>query len=119
MLTGSSQNGMWHSTGAVDSPVVDNQSHRRRESDLTHPVIQDEHGKPVVLPYPTGRQPQGVPKGRRVKEEGASECRSVMERIGIAPHRRWATSSHAKAGRLPSGLHSRESLSNRLRRQSR
>ena len=84
MLTGSSQNGMWHSTGAVCSLVVDNQSHRRRESDLTHPVIQDEHGKPVVLPCATGRQPQGVPKGRRVKEEGASECRSVMERIGIA-----------------------------------
>ncbi len=107
MLISSSQNGMWHGTGAVDSPVVDQRGHRRRESVLTHPVTQDEHGKPVVLPLLAGRQPQGAPKGRRVKEEGASEGRAVMGRIGVE------TSPHAKASRLPSGLYSRESLRNR------
>ena len=39
---------------------------------------------------------------RRVWEEGASEGRAVIARIGVAPD--WATSPHAKAGRLPSGL---------------
>ena len=41
----------------------------------------------------------------RVKDEGESERRSVMERI------RGATSPGAKASRLPSGLSSRENLS--------
>ena len=45
--------------------------------------------------------------GLRVKDTGGSESRSVMERIGIV--------SHAKAGRLPAGLSSRESLINRLK----
>jgi hypothetical protein len=51
--------------------------------------------------------------GLRVKEDGESERRSVIERIEIAVLR--PTSSHAKAGRLPSGLSSRESLANRYR----
>lgn len=59
------------------------QSHRRREGDLSHLVIQTEHGKPVVLPF-AGRQPQGEPMGLRVWEEGKSECRVVMTRIGVA-----------------------------------
>jgi len=59
------------------------QRHRRIESDLTHPVIQAEHGKPIVLPF-AGRKPQGVPMGLWVWEEGKSEGRAVMVRIGVA-----------------------------------
>jgi hypothetical protein len=59
------------------------QRHRRRESDLTHLVIQTEHGKPIVLPL-AGRKPQGVPTGLWVWEEGKSEGRAVMTRIGVA-----------------------------------
>lgn len=58
-----------------------------------------------------GRKPQGEPKELRAEEEGESESRSVMERIGIEAS---STLSHAKAGRLPSGLYSRESLRNRF-----
>ena len=52
-------------------------------------------------------EPQGEPKGRRVWENGASEGRSVIDRIGIELP---ATSSHAQAGRLPFGLGARENL---------
>ncbi len=57
-------------------------------------------------------EPQGEPKGRRVWENGESECRSVTDRIGIEllTTNSVITSSHAKAGRLPYGLESRESL---------
>jgi hypothetical protein len=51
-----------------------------------------------------------------VKENGKSEGHLVMRWIGIAPK---ATSSHAKAGRLPYGLSSQESLLNRHRKESR
>jgi hypothetical protein len=44
----------------------------------------------------------------RVTDWGKSECRPVIGRIGIA------TSSHAKAGRLPLGVSSQERLENRL-----
>ena len=50
---------------------------------LTHLVVKTEHGKPIVLPF-AGRKPQGVPMGLWVKEEGESECRTVMVRIGAA-----------------------------------
>jgi hypothetical protein len=42
----------------------------------------------------------------REQERGKSECRSVMERIGVE------TSLHAKAGRHPHGLSSQASLQN-------
>ena len=58
-----------------------------------------------------GRKPQGASKELRVEEEGESEGRSVTERIGVEAS---PTLSHAKAGRLPSGLYSRESLRNGL-----
>lgn len=71
----------------------------------------------VVSPYfslPNSGEsfPQGEPKGMRVWENGESEGRSVIDRIGIEAPRATsaATSSHAKAGRLPFGLESRESL---------
>ena len=51
--------------------------------------------------------------GLRVKDEGGSEGRPVMGRIGVA------TSPHAKAGRLPSGVGGREPSANRRREQSR
>src|SRR5205823_3746195 len=47
--------------------------------------------------------------GLRVKDEGASECRSVMDWIGVA------TSPRAKASRLPSGVGGREPSANRRR----
>ncbi len=70
----------------------------------------------VVSPSPSRKRvgaSRDEPTGRRVEEEGESERRSVMERIGIG------TLSRAKAGRLPSGLSARESLANRQRRQGR
>src|SRR5271170_2642456 len=50
--------------------------------------------------------------GLRVQEEGASECRSVMGRIGVASW--WQDHPAAKAGRLPSGVGVREPWANRL-----
>jgi hypothetical protein len=47
---------------------------------------------------------QGLLMVVREQERGKSERRSVTERIGVA------TSSHAKAGRLPYGLSSQENL---------
>jgi hypothetical protein len=54
-----------------------------------HSGTSAERGKPVVLPvpYPMGSResnPQGAPTGQQVKEEGGSECRPVMGRIGVA-----------------------------------
>ena len=75
---------------------------------LTHTVTAAERGKPVVSPADRVLESdsQEKPKGRRVREEGASESRTVMGRIGIAP----AGQHHptAKAGRLPSGVGVRE-----------
>jgi len=51
--------------------------------------------------------------GQRVWDVGESECCSVMEWIGVEP-RVAVTSPHAKAGRLPTGVSSRESLTNHL-----
>ena len=59
------------------------------------------------LSFDRESEPQGEPRGRQVWENGASEGRSVIDRIGIALP---ATSSHAQAGRLPFGLGSRASL---------
>jgi hypothetical protein len=54
--------------------------------------------------------PRGEPTAVRAEDEGGSKCRLVMRRI------RGATFPDAKAGRLPSGLSSREHLKNRLRK---
>ena len=71
------------SSGAVVAPPAE-----RR--DLTHTVTAAERGKPVVFPAPYAKgvgesEPQGEPMGQRVKEEGESECRTVMGRIGVGP----------------------------------
>ena len=60
-------------------------------------VIQMEQGKPVVSPLRGQASLQGALLGQRVKDAGESECRSVMERIGVA------TLLRCKAGRLPVG----------------
>src|SRR5690242_5802801 len=61
----------------------------------------------MVSPYRSlfrESRPQGRPIAMRVRDEGESEGRAVIARIGVA------TSLYAKAGRLPSGLSSRNSL---------
>jgi hypothetical protein len=60
-----------------------------------------------TLYYPFwGSRLQNLPMVVREQERGKSECRSVMERIGVE------TSLHTKAGRHPHGLSSQESLQN-------
>src|SRR6516162_7593809 len=54
--------------------------------------------------------------GLRVKDEGGSECRPVMGRIGVEPMARLL---RAKAGPLPSGVGGREPSANRRSKQSR
>ena len=113
---------MWPSSGAPNSPDADVAPPAERR-DLTHSGTHAERGKPVVLSRGFvllgESEPQGEPKGLRVSEDGKSECRSVVERIEVERSSIDATSPHAKAGRLPSGVLSRESLTNRLRRESR
>ena len=46
-------------------------------------VIQMEQGKPVVSPLRGQASLQGALLGQRVKDAGESECRSVMEWIGV------------------------------------
>jgi hypothetical protein len=87
--------------------------HRRIER--AFPTLADKRN--TVNPYRSRweDEPQGKSIAVRVEDEGESECRSVIERIGVEP---LATLLHAKAGRLPSGLSSRESPANRLRGKS-
>jgi hypothetical protein len=44
-----------------------------------------QRGKPGIPPL-GGSKPQGKPMGCRVRDDGKSEGRSVMERIGVAPN---------------------------------
>ena len=46
--------------------------------------IHAERGKPGALPDGDS-EPQGKPMGRRVGDDGESEGRFVMKRIGVAP----------------------------------
>jgi hypothetical protein len=87
--------------------------HRRIER--TFPTLADKRN--TVSPYRSlwEDKSQGKSTAMRVEDEGESQRRSVIERIGVEPS---ATSLHAKAGRLPSGLSSRESPANRLRGKS-
>ena len=97
---------------AVTSSIMGNRALPAERENLPHSVTQAEHGKPVSLPLWVG-MPQGRLMVMRVRDVGTSECRAVMARIRVA------TSPDAKAGRLPSGLPSRESLTNRLKKQGR
>jgi len=97
--------GKWSGTGVLTSPVADIVPPAKGR-DLTRAGMQTKRGKPVVLPYGES-EPQSKPMGLRIKDGGGSESLPVMGRIGVAPPIR-ATSPHAKAGRLPPGLSSRE-----------
>jgi len=118
---------MWPSSGASTSPDADDAPPADKRA-LTHSGTHTERGKPVALPHEAPSydevdvresEPQGEPAELRVWEDGESECRSVIERIEVERSITRATSPHAKAGRLPSGVSSRESLTNRLRREGR
>jgi hypothetical protein len=104
--------GIWSAQGLTLSLSWTN-DHRRRER--TFPTLANKRN--TVSPYRSlwEDKPQGESIAVRVEDEGESERRSVIERIGIEPP---ATSLHAKASRLPSGLSSRENPATRLRRKS-
>jgi len=95
--------GTWLGLGASLSPNADVEPPANRR-DLTHSGTHTKRGKPLVLPQGASlgeSEPQGTPTGLRVKEDGKSEGRSVIKRIGVES---LATLSHAKARPLPSGL---------------
>jgi hypothetical protein len=110
VLTGWGQNGTGSVQGLIGSlPQTSRPSAKRRS--LPHRVHQAKRGKPDVLPQGTAPR-KGRPKGRRVKEEGASEGRPVMGRIGVerkatSPTRKRAdfplVSGHEKAGQTDQG----------------
>jgi hypothetical protein len=104
--------GIWSVQGLTLSLSWTN-DHRRIER--TFSTLADKRN--TVSPYRSlwEDKPQGKSMAVRVEDEGESERRSVIERIGVEP---LATLLHAKAGRLPSGLSSRESQANRLRGKS-
>src|SRR5215813_2626435 len=105
--------GTWSVQGLKTSLSWTN-DHRRIER--TFPTLTDKRN--TVSPYRSRWEdkPQGESIAARVEDEGKSECHSVIEWIGVEP---MATSLYAKAGRLPSGLSSRENPANRLMRKSR
>jgi hypothetical protein len=68
------------------------------------------HKRNVETPYRSLRDSRlrGLPMAVRAQDRGKSECPAVMDGIRVA------TSPDAKAGRLPRGLSSPESLQNHL-----
>ena len=50
-------------------------------------------------------EPQGTLMDLRVRDDGESECRMVIVRIGVEPS---ATSLHTKVRRIPFGVSSRD-----------
>ena len=109
---------------APNSSITDDEPPAERQ-DLTHTGTCTERGKPVGLPDIRESEPQGTLKGLRVWDGGKSKRLSVIGRIGVEPEvedrerRRQVTTLHAKAGRLPPGRSSRESLANYWREESR
>jgi hypothetical protein len=110
MLSGLDQNGAWSGPGVATSPGAD----AVPPAESCDPATWF-HRRNVVSPSPSreGKLPVRAATGRRVEEEGASEGRPVTGRIGVA------TSPHAKAGRLPSGVGGCERSANRRSRQCR
>jgi hypothetical protein len=104
--------GIWSEQGLTHS-LSWTKDHRRIER--TFPTLADKRN--TVSPNRSLWEDELQSKSIavRVEDEGESERRSVIERIGVEP---LATSLHAKAGRLPSGLSSRESPANRQRGRS-
>lgn len=91
--------------------------HRRIRRDLTHAGNLTEHGKPVTLPLgkQSARSADRV-AGRGGWRKRRPPCNEVDRDCVMTVV---ATSSRAKASRLPSGLSSQESLANHLKRESR
>src|SRR5439155_16608097 len=110
MLTRLDQKGMWSSpevpnfSGAADAPPAE-----RR--DLTHTVTPAERGKPVAPPLRS--RPQGKRLARGADGAAGKGGGSKRRPLGSRADRDCATRQHhptVKAGRLPSGLPSRENL---------
>ena len=83
MLSRSGQNGTWSGPGAPNSPGAD-AAPPAKSGGPTHLGTSTERGKPVVLPTRESDS-QEEPTGRRVKDEGGSECRPLTGRIGVEP----------------------------------
>lgn len=111
MLTGSGQNGTRRGCSLVSWDNTDKYAADGEAGSNPLVLLKRNRVSPYFCPVRVGR-PQGRLKEVRVEECGKSECRSVMDRIGIA------TSSRAKARRLPQGLSSRDCLQNLERRES-
>ena len=90
MLTGLNQNGTWSAAPPFVTAHTDMKTTGVQAGPTPRVVMCAEHGKPDESPATAGR-PQGRLMAQRVEECGASEGRSVIERI------RTATSSGAKA----------------------
>ena len=73
---------------------------------LTRSVICTKHVKPVLFLVAKVGRLQNRHNGVQVWEDGKSERRAVMARIGVA------TSPPGKPGRLPSGVGARERTAN-------
>jgi hypothetical protein len=89
------------------TPPAQTMHHRRRDAASTTRSFRLRNVVSPLLSHGVGT-PQGLPMGLRVKEEGGSEGRLVIGRIGIA------TLSHPQGGRLPSGVDARDRTANRL-----
>jgi len=112
MLTGLNQNGTWSAAPPFVAAHTDMKTTGVQAGPTPRVVMCAEHGKPDESPATAGR-PQGRLMAQRVKECGASEGRSVIERIRVA------TSPGAKASRLPRGLPWQERLKNRDQEEGR
>jgi hypothetical protein len=82
MLTGLNQNGTWSAAPAFDKAHTDSKTTGVQAGPNLQVVMCAEHGKPDESPATAG-QPQGRLMAQRVKECGASEGRSVIERIRV------------------------------------
>ena len=83
MLSRSGQNGKWSGPGVSDSPGADD-TPPAKSGDPPHLGTSAERGKPVASPARESDS-QEKPMGRRVKDGGASQCRPVIDRIGVEP----------------------------------
>ena len=83
MLIGLNQKVSGQVQGLQRSPAADDAPPAERH-DLTRSVIVTERGKPVVPPFGQGSR-KTTCRGCGQRRGGASERRSVMERIGVAP----------------------------------
>ena len=89
-LTGLNQNGTWSAAPPFVRAHTDTRTTGVQAGPTPRAVMCAEHGKPDEPPATAG-QPQGRLRAQRVQECGASEGRSVIERI------RAGTSPGAKA----------------------